>query len=1044
MTYNSFLRVSLGLFLYLILYGCGGIHNLTKVRSSEIKFSTSEITNPNIDISPDGKTILFDVLGDLYTVPIEGGKAKALTNGLAWNAQGKFSPNGEHIAFLSDRSGTINFNVMDRKGNGLNEFTIPSLPLWVTPILWHSNDEILTLNQDTTLTAVNIISGKKKNIYHGKQMSDIYYFGSISSNSKEAFSNIYGKGLHKIDLQTSEDRKLNIAAKTDILKVKVSSDNSKIFYLAKDDRKGRKDFYSVLRYFDSDKSKDVFLTDSIVGYAATSFVLTTDNKYIITGRLGKIVKIALDSGNITEIPITIPVGREIVPRVTFKQRSLDDKKIVSKVIRWPIYLKDRSLLVYGTFGKLYVSNLKTGKTKRLTTLKEGIFEYSPSLSIDKQWIVFTTISKGAQGHLMAIPLDGGNPIRLTKELGRYANPTWSNDGKFITYISDTTQASLGIKSLHTGPNYKGWQLHLKRIPFQRNNTESNEVVQSEKLALVTPIAVVATRFYPIPRFSTDGTQILVASHILKNGEVLKSPTLISNDIQSKKQKKIIQFPRADEALLSPDTHSLALIREGRLWVLNVPANIDKDSIPEISFDNQFAQLISEDNPAHVSWEDNNTLIWTKGNVIYRQGIDDKKASVLYEVNISESVPYPRGVYALMGARVVTMNGSTVIENGGVLVKNDRIFAVGEKQDIPITDQTKVFDLKGKTIIPGLIDVHCHTDWANKEFWMKSDPAYLGNLAYGVTTIYDPSSTNTDFFGKAEMIESGILVGPRLFSSGIPILGSSSDQTANRKINNAKEAERALENLLPYRRYLGPIKEYTQPNRRSRQLLSRAAQKYGLVLTSHPNMYLNDKLSRIVDGYLGIEHPLYKFTLYDDVLKFMSLTGMHNTPTLLASAGFSGVLKEEVKLNNKLNHFFPEELIEFETRGLRTDCKKRNNCDYNKTAVHIATKNLANISNYKGNLSLGAHGSGLPGFGTHLEMRTYTIGGISPYDILKAATLTGAKKLNLDMELGSIEVGKKADMVILNSNILDDIENSLDIEYVIKNGVIYFGDTLNQL
>ena len=83
-----------------------------------IRFSTDEGTWISTDVSPDGRSLVFDLLGDLYLLPIEGGEARALSRGMAFDTQPRFSPDGRHIAFVSDRDGSENIWLMDAGGSG--------------------------------------------------------------------------------------------------------------------------------------------------------------------------------------------------------------------------------------------------------------------------------------------------------------------------------------------------------------------------------------------------------------------------------------------------------------------------------------------------------------------------------------------------------------------------------------------------------------------------------------------------------------------------------------------------------------------------------------------------------------------------------------------------------------------------------------------------------------------------------------------------------------------------------------------------------------
>ena len=151
--------------------------------------------------------------------------------------------------------------------------------------------------------------------------------------------------------------------------------------------------------------------------------------------------------------------------------------------------------------------------------------------------------------------------------------------------------------------------------------------------------------------------------------------------------------------------------------------------------------------------------------------EEEATSSRQDYSITLEVPRakPSGVVAFRGARIITMNGDRVIDNGTVVVRDNRIEAVGANLEIP--SDARVFDVSGKTIMPGIIDVHAHMGYGVLDVNPQKEWRYYANLAYGVTTTHDPSASTHAVFSQAEMVEAGVMVGPRIYSTGFILYGA---------------------------------------------------------------------------------------------------------------------------------------------------------------------------------------------------------------------------------------------------------------------------------
>ncbi len=202
------------------------------------------------------------------------------------------------------------------------------------------------------------------------------------------------------------------------------------------------------------------------------------------------------------------------------------------------------------------------------------------------------------------------------------------------------------------------------------------------------------------------------------------------------------------------------------------------------------------------------------------------------------------------------------------------------------------------------------------------------------------------------------------------------------------------------------------------------------------------MTHAIDGFHGNEHSFPVTPLYDDVVQLFARTRTAYTPTLLVQYG--GPIAEEyfytrtdIHDDPKLNRFYPHNRLDemLRRRGIwvRMD----------EFSFDEAAADAAKVKRAGGLVGVGAHGQ-LQGLGYHWEMWTFAMGGMTPREVLEAATIDGAHIIGIHQDLGSLEVGKLADLVVLSANPLDDIENTNTIELVMKNGELYDGDTLNQI
>lgn len=1088
---------------------------LPLITTRTMTFTTAEGTWISLDVSPDGRSIVFELLGDLYTLPIGGGAATRITSGPGYDTQPRYSPDGARLVFVSDRNGSENLWTANADGSQPRIMSRTERTNFVSPT-WTPDGQYVITTRAGQLWLYHRDGGS------GVQMTGVRppgapanapplpnLLGAAFGNDPRyvwvsASGNLGGDFQGGLGAQSSDepwgpshpprssarrigtyqiaqyDRTLGRAAvrtseSEGAFRPMPSPDGRWLVYATRyDDQQG-------LKLIDLETGRDRWLVmgvqrDASQGGADRDLypnsAFTPDSRALITAYNGRIWRVEIPSGAVSPIPFTAEVEQQLGPLARFDY-PINDTTLVVSQIRGARPSPDGRRVAFTALDRLWVADLPAGRggpgrpagspathatitgARRLTSAE--VVEHAPVWSPDGQFVAYVTWDDSAGGDIWRVRSDGSAPPeRLTTRAAFYDKISYAPNGQRLVAVRGS--AGHRMRTLEDFGNH-GATAELEIIWLPAAGGEATRVAWLGSGA--------TQQGRNVPHFGPDTSRIYVWS----GSDGLVSMRLDGTDRRTIVRVSGLPLPAApggaggqatpDEVLISPDGQRAVVRTNGNVFLITIPpVGAGTATVAVGSGSAVPTARLTRVGGDFIGWSaDGQTAFYSIGKSFFRWDVlladslvrdsvaradaaapggagappgapgaappaapaarpdsarpDSARRAPAYEplrvdIAITASKDRPTGVVVLRGARIITMKGNEVIGSGDIVVRDNRIAAIGRRGSVRIPSGARVIDVSGRTIMPGLVDVHAHT-WVAWGVHRPQVSQFLAQLAYGVTTQRDPQTSSEDVVTYSDLMETGALIGPRLYSTGPGIFGA----------DNIRSLDEARDIVRRYADHFNTqtIKQYVAGDRKVRQWVITAAREMGLTTTTEGASDFVMNLTLMQDGYAGLEHSLPISPLFRDVAQLHAFSGLTYTPTFIVAyggpSGFSKYLTS-VDLDNdrKLRRFTPHDEI---------DKWKSTTWQREDQYVHrLHARQLPGLLAAGGRLGLGSHGE-LQGLGTHWELWMMASGGMRPHDALRLATMTGAESIGLLKDIGSLEVGKLADLIVLDRNPLVNIE-----------------------
>lgn len=956
----------------------------TQPPADSVKVTLTEGTNMAMALSPDKQTIAMDLQGTIWVLPVTGGKAKAITDALGDCRQPTWSPDGTQIAFQSYRDGYFHIWKVNRDGSGLRPLTSGIYhdrePYWSPDGASIAFSSDRSGNYDIWKIVLKSDSLVQLTDHPGSDYSPVFSTDgkSIAYVSERATAaGIYmgdSEGKHLLFVH-SKEKLASPVWHPDGQHIIFNSFAAGISQLEMV-KTGGGDWQTLSR-----DVEDVFPF-------RTAWLSPTEYLYTADGQI-KLGRIGTSTAETIAFTAEVTLARD---RYAPKKRDFDTAVSTPvQGIRGPVVSNSGKFVAFAALGDIWV--LETGKSRPVQINNDVFIDIDPVWSPDDRWLAFTSDRNGNMD-LWIREIKTGKEVCLLDAADNLKFPSWSADGSQIAFYQADPNA------------YSRSSLTVIDVKTQKVTTLYDGLFEASQ-----------------PSWSKDGKYLVVSSldpYSSRFREGISKFLVIASDrsgarFASPVPGRSLATRGKNGPVISPDGKAIAYILDNVLWIVRVDARLNILGWP--------VQLTHElaENP---SWTgDSKSIVFLATDKLKRVAVADGRIEPL-NMEFNWEPQRPEGRLVIHAGKIFDGVSDKYTENADIVIEQNRIREIVPHQP---GRKERVIDASRQTVIPGLFEMHTHQ---NAQLGEKGGRLWL---AYGITSIREPGTDPYDALERKESWTSGKRLGPRSFFTGGHMEGNRIYY--NRNTSNVAGAQLELE--LGRAATLGydMIKTYVGLPDILQKRVTEFAHAHGLPVSSH-EIYPAAGL-----GVDGVEHigatsrRGYSPKLsaqnksYQDVLALTAQSGIYMTPTISLHGGMNALISGDSLF---FDHWqFQAFYAEKQKQELRSAAARARGS--NKTYQNIE-KTMVRLMRSGARLTPGTDSPIIPsGLSYHAELQSWVAAGLSPFETLRAATQWSARQAGAGDDLGAIQPGKLADIVIIDGDPLTQIKDLLNVKAVIKNG-----------
>ncbi len=975
---------------------------------ASIEVILEEGTNFSLSLSPDESRLVIDLQGTLWLLPVEGGEAQGLTDGLGDDRLPDWSPDGETIVFQSFRNGT--WDIWSVAADGTNLVPLTKGPFDDREPVWSPDGRAIAFSSDRSgnydLWVLDIESGMTSRVTENSANDsmpawspDSAFLAFVSDRGNRGEAELVK--IHVVDgieapIASFEGEVSSPSWSGDgqSIVLRHVEQQARTMMGTRFDEGMRSDLLSVP--MEGGEPTPLSAGEDVFPFRV-SWAGKGDICYTSDGKIRRLTS----EGEIHVIPFQAKVQLD---RAGYRRRSFEDPEpgeiIPARGIVRPVVSPDGSKLAFTALGDIWVVPAAGGVPTPLT--RDEFLDSDPSWSPDGKFVVYASDRSGTMDlwvkDVESSPRSGER--RLTAGAGAEFSPAWSPDGNDVAFLDERYQ--LRIVSAVAG--------EVPRVVYETK------------------------RWAGLPSWSADSRHVTMAVHEPFSTRFREGFNRILVVSVESGESRLLELPErgfgsrdGDGPVWSPDGRKMAFALDGGLWVLPVTLGGQPDGPLE--------RVVDEAVDFPSWYPDSKSLIYIATDSMKKVALGEGSPEKI-PVHLEYQVPANSAKMLIRGARLIDGTGAPPQDNMDILIEGNRIQSVEPGGTEPEED-VRIIDASGKTILPGLIESHTHLSlpaWGSRhgKVW----------LAYGVTSIRTASAPIFRILEEKESILAGRRIGPRIFFTGFSFDGDRVYYPGSLAIESEEELDRELGRAFGLDFDL--VKTYVRlPDALQEKVVTQAHDR-GIPVTSH------ELYPAVAYGVDGIEHiwgtsrrgfsP--KVTelrrSYQDVVELISKSGVYFTPTVLIMGGFDAVQKHEPELLRDARHsnLFPPWALFQESPSPTSEVGDR------REILRPYLDTIKRISSGGGNVLAGTDSPIVPyGLSLILEVELLSEAGLGPLEAIRSATQLAARALGAERDLGTIEPGKLADLVILSDDPSRDIKNLRTTQMVVLNGRLV---TLGQL